>query len=890
MDSARWERIQELFHAAADRPEAERHAFLVVACQDDADLIAEVESLLAADAQGAPLLDRDLATIARSVLGQSVPAALRAMQFGPYRIERVLGEGGMGVVYLARREDLDSVAAIKILRDAWLSPARRERFASEQRTLAQLNHPSIAHLFDANSLPDGTPWFVMEYVEGVPLTDYCRANKSPLAVRLRLFRAVCEAVQHAHTHAIIHRDLKPSNILVKEDGTVKLLDFGIAKHLEPLHDDTDQTRTGLRLMTPAYAAPEQIRGDRVGLHTDVYSLGIILYELLTERLPFDLSRRTPGEAETLITAYEPVKPSAVVRATALHGTGNSSLGTGFGWSDLDVLCLAAMHRDPERRYRTVEALIRDVDHYMSGQPLDARPDSVRYRLRKFVHRNTRGVIAATLALVALLGVVIYYTVRLATARNAAVAEAARGQRIQRFMLSLFQGGDDGEAPAESLRVLTLLERGVQQAGGLAGEPGVQAELLGTLGRIYQQLGKFDRADTLLGAAYEKRAALLGTDHPDVAESQVALGLLRSDEARLDEATSMTRIGLEQSRKALGPDDPAVARAVAAVGHVLIERGIYDSAVPLLQDAVRIYSISPGTTPELAKSMYDLANAHFYAGHLDVADSLTRRVMAMDRVQLGPRHPSVAEDLINLGAIELERGRNAEAERYDRDALEIIEAWYGPDSYKTASVLTLLGRALVREEKYDEATAILQRALGIQERVFGPVHPRVASAVNELGTVALLQQHYDVAEAAFVRMVNIYRHVYPGGHYLTGIALSNVASVYMGRKEYARAEPLYRQAIAIFSTAQSPDHLNTGIGRIKLGRSLLRQRRFAEATIESRAGLEIIAKQVDPAAAYLKNARKDLVAEYDSLGQPETAAQYRAQLADTLPRAAVTAAR
>ena len=221
----------------------------------------EVLSLLEADEAGHALLDRDLAGRgARACSTDGVPAALRTMRFGPYRIIDVLGEGGMGVVYRAVRDDLGSVAALKILRDAWLSPARRERFASEQRTLAQLNHPSIAHLYDADSLPDGTPWFVMEYVEGVPLTDYCRAHSSSLAERMRLFRAVCEAVLHAHTHAIIHRDLKPSNILVKEDGSVKLLDFGIAKHLETLDSPADQTRTGLRLMTPAYAAPEQIRG------------------------------------------------------------------------------------------------------------------------------------------------------------------------------------------------------------------------------------------------------------------------------------------------------------------------------------------------------------------------------------------------------------------------------------------------------------------------------------------------------------------------------------------------------------------------------------------------------------------------------------------------------
>ncbi len=285
----------------------------------------------------------------------------------------------MGVVYLAERTDLGSLVAIKVLRDAWLSPARRERFASEQRTLAQLNHPSIRRLYDADTLDDGTPWFVMEYVEGIPLTEYCREHRCSIDERLQLFRAVCEAVQYAHQRAVIHRDLKPSNILVKPDGTVRLLDFGIAKQLESLEaplGKTDQTMTGLRLMTPAYAAPEQIRGDGVGIHTDVYSLGVILYELLAGQLPFDLSKLTPGEAETVIVGREPEKPSAVANETTKLPGANSGATSASktAWADLDVLCLTAMHKDTQRRYQSVEALTRDIDHYLRGEPLEARPD------------------------------------------------------------------------------------------------------------------------------------------------------------------------------------------------------------------------------------------------------------------------------------------------------------------------------------------------------------------------------------------------------------------------------------------------------------------------------------------------------------------------------------
>src|SRR5579863_1386415 len=310
MNRERWQQIQNVFHAAADLPRSEQPSFVRTACQGDDELFSEVLAMLEQDAEGNSLLDRGLAGVA----GRTISAAgsLPFKEFGPYRVVRLLGEGGMGVVYLAERKDLASQVAIKILRDAWLSPARRERFASEQRTLAQLNHPLIARLYDAATLDHGTPYFVMEYVDGAPLTEYCRAHKPVMEQRLRLFRSVCEAVQHAHSHAVIHRDLKPSNILVKSDGSVRLLDFGIAKQLESLELAADQTMTGLRLMTPAYAAPEQIRGERVGVHTDVYSLGVLLYELLTGQLPFDLSGLTPGEAASMIAERVTVKPPSIV--------------------------------------------------------------------------------------------------------------------------------------------------------------------------------------------------------------------------------------------------------------------------------------------------------------------------------------------------------------------------------------------------------------------------------------------------------------------------------------------------------------------------------------------------------------------------------------------------
>ena len=882
MDSARLHQIQSLFHDAADLPQTEQRAFLEAACGDDKELIDEILAMLDQDASGNALLDRNIADIAQETLAKSFPAFLILREFGPYRILKLLGEGGMGVVYLAERSDLGTQVAVKVLRDAWLSPARRERFASEQRTLAQLNHPSIARLYDADTTDDGTPWFVMEYVDGIPLTQYCQEHRCSVEQRLQLFRSVCEAVQHAHGHAVIHRDLKPSNILVKSDGSVRLLDFGIAKQLESLELSVDQTMTGLRLMTPAYASPEQVRGDRVGISTDVYSLGVILYELLTGQLPFDLSGLTPAEAATIITEHEPGKPSASVRRTADAESKSHSLSLSkIAWADLDVLCLNAMHKDPLRRYRSVEALIRDVDHYLNGEPLEARPDAWQYRIYKFAWRNRRAVAATAVTIAMIIGLVTFFAVRLAKARDTALAEAARTQRIQQFMTNLFQGGDAAAGPSDSVRVITIVDRGVQEARVLDSDPKVQAELYENLGGIYQKLGKFEQADSLLRSALEQRKRLFGADSPEVAESLTALGLLRSDQARLEEAEQLVRQGLAMAERHLPPNHPAVAKATLAFGKVLAERGSYDEAIAALDEAVRLQSTRGVAPADVANSLSLLADAHYSAGHYKICNSLYARVLEMHRQIYGARHPLVADDLGSLAAVQRDLGYYSEAEGLDRQALDIVESYYGNNNPKTASRLTALAESLTYQNKYDEAVSALEQALAIQERVYGPVHPSVAEILNELGNVASMRDRLDEAEARFQRAVDIYRAVYGDHHYLVAIALSNVAGISMDKKDYPRGERLFRDVIRRYQETLPADNVNLAIARIKLGRTLLRQNRYKDAESETRAGYAILVKQSSPSTSFIRGARKDLAAEYEALNQPQEAARFRAELANAV---------
>jgi eukaryotic-like serine/threonine-protein kinase len=863
----RWERVQSLFHGAVDREPADRREWLEHECADDPTLIAEVGALLDEDSRSGSILDREFPHIAHEVLDGSVPL-LRAI--GPYRILSVLGHGGMGVVYLAQRTDLGSRAAIKVLRDASLSPARRERFAFEQRTLAQLNHPSIARLYDADVLPDGTPFFVMEYVDGVPLTEHCESRDLDVPERLRLFRTVCDAVLFAHGQAVVHRDLKPSNVLVTTDGTVKLLDFGISKHIAEL-ETGDRTETGLRVMTPAYAAPEQVLGKQTGTYTDVYALGVILYELLAGRLPFNLSRFTPGQSSTVVVDQEPRRPSVAAREVTGGGVVRRA-----GWADLDVLCLTAMHKDPQRRYRTVDALIRDIDHYLRGEPLEARPDSTGYRLGKFVRRNWRPLSAGVVMLLTLMTLVAFYTIRLARARDAAVAETARTQRIQNFVLNLFTGGDEAAGPADTLRVVTLLDRGIREANLLDADPAIQAELLETLGGIFQHLGNVDRADSLLSAALEHRRSIAGENDLGVASGEIALGLLRTEQAQYDGAEELLRSALATRLRLLSPDDPSVIEARTSLAKVMQARGEYDDAIAAFEQALQTLSARDPDGAGVAETLGDLANTHYYAGHLEVADSINRIVIAMDRKRLGPRHPNVADDLINLGAIQFDLGNYPEAEAIFRESRDIFSEYYGEDHIETAAAELRVGQALQYEGRLDEAQQLVARALSVRERVYGADHPLVATALNYMASIELGRHNHAAAEQSFRRVADIYRATQGERHPFVAIALSNLASVYMDAGDYVRAEPIYRDVIGRLNETLEPQDLNIGIARIKLGRVLLREGKVEEAEQQSLAGYEILAKQTNPTVSWLRSARNDLIEAYSRLHQPEKATRFIAE--------------
>jgi serine/threonine-protein kinase len=516
-----------------------------------------------------------------------------------------------------------------------------------------------------------------------------------------------------------------------------------------------------------------------------------------------------------------------------------------------------MHKDAQRRYPTVYALQQDVERLLSNQPLEARSDSAGYRLGKFTSRHRRPLAAATFALVSIVALVIFYTIRLTTARNLALAETSRAERMQGFTLNLLQGGDEEAGPADSLRVVTLIDRGVQEAQSLDREPATQAQLYETLGELYIKLGKFERADTLLRKSLAQKTRLYGGDNPEIAQSLLSLGKLMDAQAEYDSADALVTRGLAMMKRHLPLNDPRVWKASVAAGTILYDKGDYDRAIAILSEAVRLAEAESPGSADLGFALSELANTHFYAGNYAVSDTLNRRALAIDRRLYGNKHPHVADDLMNLGQIQFEMQNFAEAERFDREALVITRAWYGDSHPETASNLTLLGRALVSQKKLDEGAQVLREAVEVQERAYGPVHPRVASALNELGRVAQMKGDLDEAEKDFGRVLDIYRKVYNDKHYTIAIAQSNLAGVYKDTKRYGEAGRLFADVFRRYKEELAPDHQLVGIAKVRYAELLLAERKLSDAEKEFRAGDVILRKQSSPPPLWLERVKKGL---------------------------------
>ena len=605
MQNDQWKRVDEVFRAALARPEDQRADFIKEECRNEVAVLIEVQDLLKHDRDATSTLSEAACGVAGEMLEEADSDSLTNRRVGAYQVGEVIGAGGMGKVYLAHRADgqYEQKVAIKFVKRGMDTDEILRRFRTERQSLASLDHPNIAKLIDAGATEDGLPYFVMEYVDGRHIDQYCDEHSMSIGERIELFRQVCAAVHHAHQNLIIHRDLKPSNILVTDEGRIKLLDFGTAKLLTGDHHDTTQqlaTEAGRQVLTPGYASPEQIRGDTITTATDVYSLGVVLYELLSGRRPHWILGQSPSEVERIICEVEPPKPSLVAVAAAQPGTVScygdktrsaQTSGVHRGRThklsrqlsgDLDTIVMMALRKEPQRRYKSAEQLSDDLQHYLKGLPVIAQKDTLRYRSRKFIRRHKVGVLTALMFAILLVGGSAglgWLTVRSQKAE-------ARARENNALLLTYIDAINpwllDGRA--ETLEAI-IDHKSSELLGELADSPGLEAQIRNRFGEVYYALACFTKAERQFRLALEAGRREYQSPHPVLASSLQQLALVMRYANKLEEAEAVGREALQEKIALLGTENLHVAQAQTELALTLLHGAHYDEAEELLRHAL-----------------------------------------------------------------------------------------------------------------------------------------------------------------------------------------------------------------------------------------------------------------------------------------------------------------
>ncbi len=821
----RWRQVEALFEETLAQPASQRRAFLRQACVGDPELEESVARLLAADAAADGTIEAAVEHGTR-LYGEAQSGALVGKRIGTYRLVRELGHGGMGVVYLAERADdqYEKRVALKLIWPGLGSAERVRRFRGERQILADLDHPGIAKLLDGGTTDDGMPFLVMEYMEGETIDRYCERHALPLEGRLRLFRAVCDAVAFAHQHLVIHRDLKPANILVTTAGDVKLLDFGIAKLLQ---DDRKNTAAPTApLMTPQYASPEQVRRQRIGTSTDVYSLGVVLYELLTGQRPYDVSRTTPAELESVVCEQDPPSPSSTTRQAFPTGGGP------VGWmrlrGDLDAIVGKAMRKERAARYGTVSALAADIDRYGADEPVRARKGTWTYRGRKFLRRHwvALGVGAAFVAMATT------FTVRVVDERD----KATQALTLLVDLYELSEPGGDQRRVADAADP-DLVRRSNALIEAHASQPQIQAELLDATGRLYQELGLYDEARPRLERAISLRRR--SGDRTALAQSLGSIADLFLATDDLDRAVALYEEALDLHRQELPADDPRLAESVNNLANALAERGDLAEAEPLYREALGRRVARHGERHEaVAESHNNLALVLWDLGDLAGTEEHLRRAHVTYRQTLGDDHTDYAMALGNLGNLMTEQGRFEEAEPMLRKTLEIDRRERGDDHSDVALDRDNLATLLRRAGRLEEAAEERREALRIRQRHFGEGHRDILAGFSNLATVLVDDGRLEEAEVLERRALAGWLAKTPLDALDVAYSRENLGAILRARGDLDASETELRSALESRLQRQGNEHVNVGRTRRNLGLTLFDQGRFTEAATELRHALAI----------------------------------------------------
>jgi len=772
MTPEKWELVKKIFQAALEREPDDRTAFIEETCGDDQTLIVEVGSLLDHHSAEDEVFDlpafRPISELVEDRNDQSRIGEI----VGAYKIESEIGRGGMGTVYLASRADqaYEKKVALKLIKRGFDTDEIVSRFRHERQILAVLEHPNITRLLDGGSTDDGLPFIVMDYVDGLPLRDYANRKKLSVRERLEIFLQVCSAISYAHKNLVIHRDLKPSNILVTDDGMPKLLDFGIAK-LTSLDGD-EKTVWGTvhapRAMTPDYASPEQINGERVTTSSDVYSLGVVLYELLTGHHPYKFKKKSVDEINRILTDTSPTKPSSICRSKGVkvavqHPETVARMLSG----DLDNIVLMALRKEPERRYSSVERFAADIKRYLAGMPVSAREDTFGYRASKFVARNKAGVAAGVGIAASLIGglFAVSRQARIAARqRDRARQEAEKAQKINRFLQKMLSSADPREI-GRDLRVadmLRLAARSIENSFSL--EPEIAGDLMTTIGLTHLSLGQIEEAERNLRSALDLRLRCFGEDSIEVATSRNNYGKLLQDKGDLASAESLFYQALE-ILEARGRHELEVADVLQNLGYVRALKGNTEDAIGLHEREIEIRRRHEGENhPNYANALCKLASVLAVQGKYKDAEKLHRQALEIFRAVYGDIHPDIATTLSNLVRDILPTSPD-EAERLSLQALNMRRRMLGDDHPEVAWSWYNLAYVLLELKRSEEAEAALNDALRLRGPNVPDEHPVVASCYLLMGRSLMGRRLYGAARAAFETCLELRRRTLPADHWL-----------------------------------------------------------------------------------------------------------------------------
>jgi eukaryotic-like serine/threonine-protein kinase len=843
MTPERRDQVQQIFEAAGDVQGAEREAYLDHACAGDADLRDRVEKLLAVD-EWKSAVDHSPST-ETAVIPILPPDREGADRVGRYRLLQKIGEGGMGEVWLAeQREPVRRRVALKLVKAGMNTREVMARFESERQALALMDHPAIAKVFDASSTPEGAPYFVMEYVAGVPITTYCDNHRLSTRERLELFVHVCEGVQHAHQKAIIHRDLKPSNILVTEvDGRAapKIIDFGVAKALaQKLSADTMFTRVGALIGTPEYMSPEQANssGQDIDTRTDVYSLGVIFYELLAGTPPIDLRKIAFEEFLRRLREEEPPKPSTKVRTQGAakstdvahkRHTAAPELAKQIR-GDLDAIALKALEKDRARRYGSPSDFGADIGRYLNHQAVLAVPPSAAYRARKFARRY-RTALATIAAFILVLVVAAIVSIRQSIRAN---REAAVAQAVNDFLQNdlLAQASASTQAsqstkPDPDLKVRTALDRAAARIGGkFERQPEVEAAIRDTIGQTYGDLGLYTEARHQFERALELQRRVLGKNDARTLATAMALGHTVDRQGKWPDAEVILRETLETQRRVLGSEHPETLATMLNLASVYQEQGKYSQAEAIGNQVLEIRRrVSGPEHPYTLKSMHNLALLYHEQGNEAQAETLYSQLVKIRRRVIGPEHPDTLASVGNLGLIYRAEGKLTEAEALWSQNLEIERRVLGPEHPDTLMTMNNLITVDVDLGRFALAAMLAGQVLEIRERVLGPEHPDTLQSMHNVGWTEFEEGRYAEAEAVLSQTMEARRRVLGPEHAKTLLSMRVLALVYSAEGKYVRAESLLNRTLEISRRVLGPEHPNSLYTLSNLGEMYQREGKY-----------------------------------------------------------------